>query len=212
MHMESPNLLNEPQGKLKKRKLYKNGWTPAENALIRKLVKKGITTEEMAPYFPNRTLWALKHQRFSLKIKRGSPWFSPQNKQCVAELVKFKIAGYSHKQIAALYEVSPQKVSSVLCKAGFSKFRRVIKMPEKKKKRWSDVEIELLRKDLKRGIRGRQLHERHPQRTQRAIDKKVYQITRFWPTPEETARRETLERHNAAKALKVDWHTPSRWE
>ena len=212
MHMESPNLLNEPQGKLKKRKRYKNGWTPAENTLIRKLVKKGLTTEEMAPYFPNRTLLALKRQRCSLKVKVEPPWFSPQNKRCVAELVKFKMAGYSHKRIAALYEVSLEKVSAVLCKAGFSKFRRVIKMPAKEKKRWSEVEIELLRKDLKRGIRGRQLHERHPQRTQRAIDKKAYQITRFWPTPEETARRETLERHNAAKALKVDWHTPSRWE
>ena len=53
----------------KKRKRYKNGWTPAENALIRKLVKEGLTNEEMAPYFPNRTLLALKHQRFSLKIE-----------------------------------------------------------------------------------------------------------------------------------------------
>ncbi|MDE0681672.1 MAG: hypothetical protein OXI63_02035 [Candidatus Poribacteria bacterium] len=210
--MKSPTLLNEPQGKLRKRKRYKNGWTPAENALIRKLVKKGFTTEKMAPYFPNRTLWALKHQRFSLKIKREPPWFSPQNKQCVAELVKFKMAGYSHKQIAARYAVSIQKISWVLCKAGFPQFRRVVKMPAKKKKRWSDVEIELLRKDLKRGIRGGQLHERHSQRTPRAVDKKVYQITRFWPTPQETARRETLARHNAAKALKVDWDTPSHWQ
>lgn len=85
-------------------------------------------------------------------------------------------------------------------------------MPAKEKKRWSDVEIELLRKDLKRGIRGGQLYERHSQRTPRAVDKKVYQLTQFWPTPQETARRETLARHNAAKALKVDWHTPSRWE
>ena len=196
----------------KKRKRYKNRWTPAENALIRKLVKKGLTNKEMAPYFPNRTFLALKRQRCSLKIEVEPPWFSPQNKRCVAALVKFKMAGYSHKQIAALYEVSLQKVSWVLCKAGFRQFRMVVKMPAKEKKRWSDVEIALLRKDLKRGIRGPHLHKRHSQRTPRAVDKKVYQITRFWPTPEETARRETLERHNAAKALKVDWHTPSRWE
>ena len=196
----------------KKRKRYKNGWTPAENTLIRKLVKKGITTEQMAPYFPNRTLLALKRQRCSLKVKVEPPWFSPQNKRCVAELVKFKMAGYSHKQIAVLYKVPLQKVSWVLCKAGFRQFRMVVKMPPRKKKRWSRMEIALLRKDLKRGIRGEQLHERYPQRTPRAVDKKAYQIMRFWPTPEEKARRETLERHNTAKALKVDWHTPSRWE
>lgn len=198
---------------MKKKRRYKNGWTPAENALIRKLVKEQeLTNEEMAPYFPHRTLLALKRQRATLKIEVELPWFSPENKKCVAELVKFKMAGYSHKQIAAFYGVSLQKVSWVLCKAGFRQFRMVIKMPAKEKKRWSEVEIVWLRKDLKRGIRGRQLHERYPQRTPRAIGKKVYQITRFWPTPEERARREALEGRNAAKALKVDWNIPSRWK
>ena len=35
-------------------------------------------------------------------------------------------------------------------------------------------------------------------------------MTRHWPTPEQSAKREAFERESAAKQLKVDWDAPRR--
>ena len=188
----------------------KNGWTPREDALICELAAKGIPNDDIAKHFPNRTLAAVKRRRATLGVK-PKKWFTHTNLRCVAELVKFRMAGYRQKDIAKLFGVTQRDVSWVLCKAGFKRFQNIHILPDPGTKRyWTELEIHRLRKLLMREVPIKQIYPKFPNRTHRAVRKKVYQLTKYWPTPEERAAREAFERKSAAKQLKVDWDAPRK--
>ena len=161
----------------------------------------------LATFFPNRTVTAVAKRRADIGAKK-SVWFSRQNPACVAEVIKFKMAGYPHKEIAKIYNVSIGRVSHLLCKVGLKQFRVCKKMPETTD-RWTEVEIVCLRKLCKRihhrGFTRRDweyIASQFPNRSLRAVQKKGGILMKYWRTPEEIAKGEAL----AAKQLKVDWN------
>ena len=173
------------------RKPYKNAWTPEEDAKLKKCVAVGVPMPKLATFFPNRTPAAVEKRRHDIQAKPPKKWFSHHNKACVAEILKLKTAGYTHQNIAKIYNVSLQKVSWLLCKAGFKRFRTNQKTPSNKD-RWTEIEIARLRKLCKRFHKIGFTHQhweriasQFPNRSLRAIQKKGGVLMKHWRTPAE---------------------------
>ena len=126
---------------------------------------------------------------------------SVNNPLCVAEFVKFKMAGWSLDKIAKVYGLSEARISAVLCKNGFKNFYWIRDNAPKHCRRWSEMELALLRKSLKKGYSVERIHAELPHRSLAAIRKKCTEMTRHWITPEEQSERERMKE----KQLRVCW-------
>ncbi len=179
-------------------------WTAAEDNTLRKLVAEGKTAADIAKVLTNRTIYAIHNRRGILGIHRPYK-LSPRNPLRIAEVIKFKMAGWTHAEIAKVYCVSPAEVSSVLCSNGMQKFLWIRRKHDKPRRYWSETEVALLRKYLKKGYSLQQICSKFPARSPNSVRSKVIRITRYWLTPEQLAEREQLNR----KCLRVDWNQES---
>ena len=185
---------------------YKNAWTREEDDKLKKLVSEGVSMPKLAMFFPNRSPDAVAKRRADIKAKPPPKWFSHHNKACIAEILKCKMAGWTHERVAEVYGEPISSVSWLLCKAGFKRFRTVNQPTViDNKNRWSEIEIAKLRKLCSRFhlIGFTHEHWKHialqlPNRSLRAVRKKGGILMKYWRTPEELK----LDRKRREKWLK----------
>ena len=175
-------------------------WTAREDNLLRKLVAEGKTNSEIANILTHRTVSAIYSRKSVLGILQPCK-FSPRDPHILAQVIKFKMAGWTHVEIAKVFNVDVSSVSYVLCQNGMCKFHWVRGKHKKPRQYWSETEVALLRKYLKKGLSFEQIYLKFWYRSQASIRSKIAKITRYWPTPAELAERERLRR----KQLRVDW-------
>ena len=81
-------------------------WTAIEDNTLRKLVAEGKTASEIAKVLTNRTIYAIQNRRGILGIHRPYK-LSTRTPQYIAEVIKFKMAGWTHAEIAEVYPEKP---------------------------------------------------------------------------------------------------------
>lgn len=174
---------------------FKGRWKPTEDAKIRQLAAEGLTPDAIAIHLPHRTRIAVRFRYTHLRVNpRFDRWFRHNNPACVAEVFKFRMAGYRVSDIADIFDKKPSQVSHILTRNGI-KAPYVVKMPSTHKDRWSEIEIHALRKMLKRGATLYECGRAFPMRTLRAVRKKMYRITRYWSAEDNAVRERLRQKH-----------------
>ena len=177
--------------KMRTTKRYKNSWTAEEDAILKKCVSEGMISKEILPLLPKRRLEGIASRRRTLGLKKPTPLFPQDDPATVAQIVKFRMAGWRLQDIERVTGVCRSRLSWLVLRAGI-KVRPVVRMPATQKSYWTEVELHQLRKALRRKVPLGKLCEMFPNRTARAIQKKAYQLTRYWQSDEERAEREAL--------------------
>lgn len=200
-------------------KRYKNSWTPEEDELLMDLVAAGKTYKEIKDHFPNRGISAIVYRKnYKLKLefpKSRWPLYSRANPAHAAEIAKFKLAGWTLKDIEEVSGVHMSQLSCVLLRYGIC-----LKGPYPKLAtacRWTELENAILRKFLKREyartakqgkpfVLGRNfcvgiLHH-FPSRSYSALRQRAQRMVRYWPSHEELAQRKAF-RLTFSKELRV---------
>ena len=158
-------------------KRYKNAWTPEEDALLKKCVSDGMINKEIAPLLPKRGFQAVSSRRRQLGLKGPVVTFPQDDPATVAQIVKFRMAGWRLEDIEAVSGVSQTRLSWLVLRAGI-RVKPVIRMPNPQKHRWTVTELDRLRRCLRRKMPFASLCREFPNRTERAIYKKMYLLKR----------------------------------
>ena len=167
-------------------------WTPEDEAKLKQLISEKKTTPQIAKIL-GRTEYAVNNKRIALGIDALAT-LSAKNLLHLAEIIKFRMAGWTLERIAEVYGVDLSCVSYVLCQNGFKGRWWVRKKHPQKRKRWSEVELAIVRKYVIKGLSPEEIQLKLQHRSVAAIRKKVMDMTRYWPTPEQEAERERLNR------------------
>ena len=128
----------------------KRRWSETEKARLKQLVSDRVGPKEIA-----RILKRTKSSVETAKARYGyyrPILLSPDNPLHLAEIIKFKMAGWSLERIAEVYGCSQAHISDLLTKNGFRYFAR-----SKREKRdftddGSEFDEALLRRLLKRRL------------------------------------------------------------
>ena len=170
-------------------KRYKNSWTPEEDQLLKKCVSEGMISKEIAPLLPNRSFHAITSRRASLKLKRPSVVFPKSDPATVAQIVKFRMAGWRLVDIERVTGVTPERLCKLVCDAGIRGLRPVHRKHAKRKPPWTELELVSLRRCLQRKMPMALLRYEFPNRTEFAIKKKASEMKRYWLSDAEKEKR-----------------------
>ena len=170
-------------------------WTADENDHLKRLLSQGKDLAEIGKLL-NRTARAVERQKERLGLKRIPVKISKDNPADIAQLVKFKMAGWTHEAIAEVFKVIPVYITNLLVANGFKGFCWLRADRPKRCSQWTEIELDCLRKSIKRGNSLQQIYLQFPHRSQNEIHVEIKQITRYWITPAEQAERKRLrEKH-----------------
>lgn len=185
-------------------------WTPAEDMELKRYFSFGCYTSAEIAEKLGRKKSAIDARKNKLGLTRTK--VSAQNPSDVAQILKFRLAGWTQKEIGKVFGVTHAYISEILRVNGFHRFCcHTPKKGRRNKMAWTEVELSILRKYLLREFTTAEIQQKWlPHRSLHAIYQKRAEMTRHWPTPEQRAEREAFERESAAKQLKVDWDAPKR--
>ena len=166
-------------------------WTNIEIARLKQLVDDGnLTTAEIAADL-GRPVAGVTDKKLRLGLctqHRKLSWSDPR---LLAEIIKFKMLGWRHADIAKAYDVHEMCISHMLRRHGFGGFRRATSTEHR---RWSEFELAGLRKYVKKDYSFERICAYFPRRTPEAVKYRIWQMTRFWLSPEQLAEREQARR------------------
>ena len=165
-------------------------WSPEEEAELKKLVEERLTCAEIAKIM-GRTKYQINSKKERLGLYKSYK-LSPRNPLHVAEIIKFKMAGWTHAEIAEVYGCDLAWVSLVLCSNGIKNFMCVRNRKQDTRRLWTETEEALLRKYLKKGYTFPRIRAKFQYRSPQSIRGKVERMTRFWLSPEELEERQRL--------------------
>ena len=171
-------------------------WTADEDARLAQLLAGEKSLSEIGKLL-NRSEGAVERRKERLGLKRVPVKLSKHTPADIAQLVKFKLAGWTHKAIAQIFEVHTSCISNLLIANGFMYFCSVSRNARRSHSDWTELEAHRLRKCLKRGnLSLQQIYLEFPHKSKNAIHFKIKQITRYWLSPAEEAERKRLrEKH-----------------
>jgi len=171
-------------------------WTEEEDAHLAKLLTDTDKTLAEIGNLLNRSEEAVGRRKERLGLMH------PRGKLCknapadIAQLVKFKLAGWTHQAIAEVFQTHPSYISNLLTANGFMYFSSISQNAQKRYSEWTELEVHRLRECLKRGVLLQHIYFAFPHRSKNAIHFKIKQITRHWSSPAEQAERKRLrEKH-----------------
>ena len=166
-------------------------WTDTEIQRLEQLVSEGRTASEIAKVL-GRTYASITSRKEILGLKTPKR-FQRDCPKAVAELVKFKMAGWNLEQIGKVVELHHSDISKILCGNGFRNLPRVSRRLSAYR-HWDEIEVATLRKMLVKGISLEQIYLKMPYRTPDAIRAKAHKITRYWISVEEQAKLRRMKR------------------
>lgn len=167
-------------------------WTDAEDSRLRRLLTTTeLTLSEIATQM-NRTEGSIERRKEKLGIRRTPFKLDKLNPIHVAQVIKFKMAGWTQARIADIWGLkNPSQISNVLIHHGLHRFYTCV--GKKEQKAWSEVELHLLRKYLMKGMPLTMIYREFPHRSPSSIASKARKITQYY-LPRET--QEKWERHH----------------
>ena len=162
-------------------------WTHAEKTQLKRLVNDRKTAKEIGCIL-GRTHRSIDRKKRDMGLYKPM-MLSPHNPLHVAEVIKFKMAGWTLSEIAAIYKCSPQHVSRVLTLNGMVGFIRNPENPQRPYTCWTEYELHRLRKYCKKGYGLERICTYFPNRSHKAVRLRIFKMTRYWQSPEERAIR-----------------------
>ena len=166
-------------------------WTPKEDARLKSLVGEGKPVREIAKIL-QRTEYSVNNRMGVLRIYKHRK-FTSRNPVLVAELIKFRMLGWKVDDIARVYGVRATNVSRILCRKGFKgKWTKPQPKNHTNYRYWSEVELALLRKLLKKKYSTERIHREMPHRSLRVVQYQARKMTQYWLSDEEQAERKRL--------------------
>ena len=177
----------------KKRTNYWIRWTNTEIARLKQLVDDGnLTTTEIAADLDRAVRGVTdKKRRLGLCTPRK---YSTSCPKTLAGIIKFKMAGWNLAEIAKAHGLDPSGISKILCVNGFKHFRWATPQYTHPFRHWSEFELAGLRRDIKKGYSFERICAQRPHRAPTAIRHRIWQMTRYWLSPEQSAEREQARR------------------
>ena len=162
-------------------------WTETEKTQLKRLVNERKTVKEIMRIM-GRSRGAVDKAKTRYGIYKPMT-LSPHNPLHVAEVIKFKMAGWTLEQIGEVYGFTTSHVSQVLTRNGMVGFIPINDQCEKPRHIWSEYELHRLRKYCKKGYSLDRICTYYPNRTRRAIEVRIQKMTRYWMTPEQQEAR-----------------------
>ena len=154
-------------------------WTQAETIRLERLVNSRMPIKKIALLL-GKTFAAVQAKKARMNLKKPAK-LSPKNPLHVAEVLKFKMAGWKNKDIAEVYECRPALISWVLTQNGFIGFMRAKRNFEAENyERWDEIDLARIRKFCKRKYSLNEIYPLFPNRSIRTIRERVKRITRYW--------------------------------
>ena len=197
------------------KKKVKPRWTPLEIDQLLQATADGKTAKEIG------VMLGRTHKSVKLKRQRLGVKISPKVANTplrLAELIKFRMAGWTLKKIAKVYDVQESRICSILCQNGFKGFLTQ-KGGNSFSTFWTEIELHRLRKlcgyfHENGGFskhRWEQIARHFPNRTTQAVEAKGIRMKRYWRSPEEIRERQYL-RAKYKRMMTVNWSTIGKLE
>ena len=162
-------------------------WTPIEDTVLKHLVSERKKVSEIAKIL-DRSVYSVNNRKNTLGLQKPHQ-FPEITPLCVAEIVKFKMAGWRHVDIAEVHGVSIAEISRILCENGMKGMLRASLKHQHPYRPWSELGAHRLREYLKKDYSFERICMHFPHRTPCAIRLKIWKITRYWLTPEQKEER-----------------------
>ena len=163
---------------MKKRK----AWTPEEDLELRRYLSFDCYTSVEIAEKLGRSTSAVNDRKHKFGLTAIK--LSAKDPATVAQIVKFRMAGWTQKEIGTLFGVTHAYISQILRVNGFRDFCN--KYRKQKRHSWTEVELALLRKYLHRGYTTVEIQQELPHRSRDAINQKRSIMTRYWRPKAET--------------------------
>lgn len=193
--MEIAKVMDRSKNAILQRRKYVLGidirvrWTAAEDArLAQLLISTDKTLSEIGKLL-NRSEHAVGRRKERLGLKEARGKLCKNNALDIAQLIKFKMAGWTHEAIAKVFQTHPSYISNLLTANGFMYFCSNTQNARKAYSDWTEFETHRLRKGLKLGISLYEIYLQFPDRSRNEIHFKIREITRYWPSPAVRAKR-----------------------
>lgn len=166
-------------------------WTPEEDTRLERLLTTTDKSLSEIGKLMGRGRGSIERRKERLGIRRVPFRLDKFNPAHVAQLIKFKMAGWTQAQIAEVLELKcPGQISNVLRSLGFDRFCACV--GEKKQQQWGEAELHRLRKCLRKGISRAEIYREFSYRSPSSVSSKIRKITKYWPSPAERAERQRL--------------------
>ena len=171
-------------------------WTPQEDDLIRKSVDNGLRVQEIVPLLPHRSESSIRKRRTVLGCRCPPKCTSYQNLVFVAQIVKFRYAGWSLANIAEVMGIQHiSRLSRVVHQAGFTlKISRNTPRGYRKYQYWRGWEDTLLLRKLRQGTHKEQIFKLFRHRSRMSVEKRIHNLTKYWLSDAEQAERCALQK------------------
>lgn len=168
---------------------HKAKWTPQEDARLKQLLSESRTLKEIGRIL-NRSEVGVQRRKECLGLKRIPVKFSRHDPADIAQLVKFKMAGWTHERIGNVFGTKTSYISNLLTVNGFKRFCEVRPDRSGSCPRWTELELNTLRKCLQRKTSLLEIYRKLPRRSRHAIRQQSRKMTRYWLSPAEQVERQ----------------------
>ena len=150
-------------------------WTAAEDDRLRQLLTEtDLPLADIAKRM-DRTANSIERRKERLKIHRKPFKLYTTDPAHVAQIVKFKMAGWTHQKIAEAFEFKHfSRISHILLKNGYHRF--CVVHSDKTYVRWTEDDREVIRKCLKKRMKLCDIQRHLPNRSIPSINGQINQM------------------------------------
>lgn len=173
-------------------------WTAIEVNLLKQYCGERKSVKEIANLL-KRPYTGVTDKKSRLGITKPNR-LSSSDPKLIAQLIKFRLAGWAVYEIAEVFDVTQSNISTILISNGF---KRVFPHASRKRvsscEKWDELDTHLLRKYLRKGYSIDRLCRYFPYRSEVAVRGKIKKLTRYWISDEEQADRKRI------RAKELEW-------
>ena len=179
-------------------------WTLGEDLELKRYVSIGCYTAAEIAEKLRRSKGAVDARKHKLGLAEIK--FSAKDPATVAQILKFRLAGWTQREIGKVFGVSPAYISIVLCENGFRHFCKIRPQQMLYRNSWTDTELSLLRKCLAQGKTTVEIQaEELPHRSLHAISRIRSKVKR-WVPPGKVTYYHCTQRDRYGIATAVERH------
>ena len=154
-------------------------WTDDEVAYLQELVIARRSAKHIARLL-GRTYCSVQSKKSSMNMKKPAI-LSANNPSNVAEIVKFRMAGWKLREIARIFKCDVVLILRILKSSGFDRFIKANRQFETENyRRWDEIDLALMRNYCKKGYSFDFLCAQFPDRSVTAVRYRIQKMTKYW--------------------------------
>ena len=154
-------------------------WTDEDVIYLQELVIARRPVKHIARIL-GRTYFSVQAKKSAMNFKKPAI-LSAKNPSNVAEIVKFRMAGWKLREIARIFRCDVVLILGILKSSGFDRFIKANRQFETEKyRRWDEIDLALMRKYCKKGYSFDFLCAQFPDRSVTAVRYRIQRMTRYW--------------------------------